>query len=76
MSNEAPQQTLKQPVQPPMQIELQNVKKVYPVTGGEVVALDNISLTNRKSDISSAASTASTRPRRAKSSLTGKTCRT
>lgn len=89
MSNEAPQQTLKQPVQPPMQIELQNVKKVYPVTGGEVVALDNISLKIRKGDIfgiiglsgagkstSSAASTASTRPRRAKSSLTGKTCRT
>ena len=49
MSNEAPQQTLKQPVQPPMQIELQNVKKVYPVTGGEVVALDNISLTIRSS---------------------------
>ena len=51
MSNEAPQQTLKQPVQPPMQIELQNVKKVYPVTGGEVVALDNISLKIRKGDI-------------------------
>ena len=51
MSNEAPQQTPKQPVQPPMQIELQNVKKVYPVTGGEVVALDNISLKIRKGDI-------------------------
>ena len=51
MSNEVPQQTLKQPVQPPMQIELQNVKKVYPVTGGEVVALDNISLKIRKGDI-------------------------
>ena len=51
MSNEAPQQTLKQLVQPPMQIELQNVKKVYPVTGGEVVALDNISLKIRKGDI-------------------------
>ena len=34
-----------------MQIELQNVKKVYPVTGGEVVALDNISLKIRKGDI-------------------------
>ena len=51
MSNEAPQQTPKQPVQPPMQIELQNVKKVYPVTGGEVVALDNISLKIRRGDI-------------------------
>lgn len=33
------------------QIELQNVKKVYPVTGGEVVALDNISLKINKGDI-------------------------
>ncbi len=33
------------------QIELQNVRKVYPVQGGEVVALDNISLQIRKGDI-------------------------
>ena len=35
----------------PCQIELQNVRKVYPVTGGEVVALDNISLKIHKGDI-------------------------
>ena len=35
----------------PYQIELQSVRKVYPVQSGEVVALDNINLQIRKGDI-------------------------
>ena len=33
------------------QIELRNLRKVYPVTGGEVVALDGINLSIRKGEI-------------------------
>ena len=39
------------PVEKPVQIQLQNVRKVYQVTGGEVVALDNINLSIRQGDI-------------------------
>ena len=39
------------PLERPVQIQLQNVRKVYQVTGGEVVALDNINLSIRQGDI-------------------------
>ncbi len=39
------------PTQPPVMIDIQGVRKVYPSQAGEVVALDGIDLTIRKGDI-------------------------
>ena len=46
MINEAESTAVQQP-----QIQIRNLRKVYPIPGGEVVALDNISLDIQKGDI-------------------------